>query len=71
MVKGCVAAGCSSTCKDVLHLYCLPKDPELRKEWADQVKQQDRDNLETDTIQLISICAASILKMTAFSRTAN
>ena len=70
MVKRCVAAGCSSDCKDGLHLYCLPKDPELRKEWADQVKQA-RDKWEPNTIQLIPICAAHILKMTTFSHIAS
>ena len=64
MVKGCV------TSKDELHLYCFPKDPELGKEWAYQV-EQTRGKWETDTIQLISICAASILKETAFSCTAS
>ena len=39
MGKRCVAAGCNSTYKDGLHLYGFPKDPELRKKWADQVKR--------------------------------
>ena len=39
MVKRCVAAGCSSTHKDKVHLYGFPKDPSLRKQWADQVKR--------------------------------
>ena len=69
MAKRCVAAGCSSTCKDGLHLYCFPKDQELRNEWADQIKQT-RDQWKPDTIiQLIPICAASILEMTAFIHT--
>ena len=45
MGKRCVAAGCSSTCKDGLHLYGFPKDSELRKKWADQVKRT-RDKWE-------------------------
>ena len=41
-------------------LYCFPKYPELRKEWADKVKQT-KDKWEPDTIiQLIPFCAASI-----------
>lgn len=39
MGKRCVAAGCSSTCKDGVHLYGFPKDPELRKKWVDQVNK--------------------------------
>ena len=54
MSKRCVAAGCSSTCKGGLHLYGSPKDPELRKKWADQVKQT-RDKWEpTDHSYLCS-----------------
>ena len=49
--KRCVAGGCSSTCKDGLHLYCFPKDPELSKVWVDEVKQTG-DKWEPDTIRL-------------------
>ena len=37
--KRCIAAGCSSTHKDAVHLCGFPKDPGLRKKWADQVKR--------------------------------
>ena len=30
--------GCSSTCKDGLHVYGFPKDPGVRKKGADQVE---------------------------------
>ena len=54
MVKRCVAAGCSSTHKDKVHLYGFPKDPSLRKQWADQVKRT-RDKWEpTDHSTLCS-----------------
>ena len=54
MGKRCVAAGFSSTCKDGLHLYSFPKDPELRKKWGDQVKRT-RDKWEhTDHSYLCS-----------------
>ena len=45
MGKRCVAAGCSSTHLDGQHLYGFPKNPELRKKWADQVKRT-RDKWE-------------------------
>ncbi len=45
MVKRCVAAGCSSTTKDGVHLYGFPKDPGLRGKWRDQVKRT-RDKWE-------------------------
>lgn len=37
MVWRCVAAGCSLTHKDGVSLFYFPKDPALRKKWADQV----------------------------------
>ena len=45
MVKRCVAGGCSSTHRDGLHLYKFPNDPELKKNWAYQVKRT-RDKWE-------------------------
>ena len=45
MGKRCVAAGCSSTHKDGVHLYGFPKDSGLRKKWADQVRRT-RDKWE-------------------------
>ena len=39
MVKRCVAAGCSSTAMDGVHLHGFPKDLGLKKKWTDQVKQ--------------------------------
>lgn len=45
MGKRCVAAGCSSTHKDGVHLYSFPKDPIGRKKWADQVRRT-RDKWE-------------------------
>ena len=39
MGKRCVAAGCSSTNKDGFSLFGFPKDPDLRKKWADQVRR--------------------------------
>ena len=38
-ISYCVAAGCSSTHKDGVHLYVFPKDSGLRKKWADQVRR--------------------------------
>ena len=34
-----MAAGCSLTHKDGVSLFRFPKDPTLRKKWADQVKR--------------------------------
>ena len=34
MPHRCVAAGCSKTSKDGVHLFHFPKDSELRKKWA-------------------------------------
>ena len=45
MSKRCVAAGCSSTHKDGVHLYGFPKDSGLRKKRADQVRRT-RDKWE-------------------------
>ena len=54
MGKRCVAAGCSSTHKDGVHLYGFPKDSGLRKKWADQVRRT-RDKWEpTDHSRLCS-----------------
>ena len=39
MVQRCVAAGCSNTHKDGFSLFRFPKDPKLRKQWADQVRR--------------------------------
>ena len=61
MGRRCVAAGCG------LHLCGFPKDPELRKKWADQVSEHKTSG----SLQIIAVCAASILKMTSFSHTAS
>ena len=54
MVVRCVAACCSLTHKDGIHLYSFPKDPSLRKKWADQVRRT-RDKWEpTDYSHLCS-----------------
>lgn len=45
MVKRCVAAGCDNTYKDGVSLFLFPKDPKLRKQWADQVRRT-RDKWE-------------------------
>ena len=39
MVKRSVAAGCSKTYKDEVSLFLFPKDPQMRKKWADQVNR--------------------------------
>ena len=39
MVKHCVVAGCSNTYKDGVSLFLFPKDEELQKKWAQQVKR--------------------------------
>ena len=38
-MKRCVAAGCSNTYRDGVSLFLFPKDPQMRKKWADQVKR--------------------------------
>ncbi len=45
MVWRCVVAGCSLTYKDGVSLLHFPKDPTLRKKWADQVRRT-RDKWE-------------------------
>lgn len=39
MVWRCIATGCSLTHKDRARLFLFPKDPALRKKWAEQVKR--------------------------------
>ena len=39
MVCGCVAAGCSNTHKDGVHLFLFPKEARLKKKWTDQVRR--------------------------------
>ena len=39
MSKRCVAAGCNNTYKSGVGLFLLPKDPQLCKNWTDQVKR--------------------------------
>ena len=39
MVWQCLAAGCSLTHEDGVSLFSFPRDPTLRKKWADQVKR--------------------------------
>ena len=39
MSKCCVAAGCSNTYKSGISLFLFPKDPQLCKNWTDQVKR--------------------------------
>ena len=54
MGKRCVAAGCSSTHKDGVHLYSFPKHPTKRKRRADEVRRA-RDKWEpTDHSRLCS-----------------
>ena len=54
MGKRCVAAGCSSTHKDGVHLCSFLKDPIKRKRWVDQVRRA-RDKWEpTDHSRLCS-----------------
>ena len=54
MVWRCVAAGCSLTHKDGVSIFHFPKDPVLRKKWADQVRRT-RDKWEpTDNSVLCS-----------------
>ena len=54
MGKRCVAAGCSLTHKDGVHLYGFPKDPALRKQWAMQVKRTRDKREPTDHSRLCS-----------------
>lgn len=55
MVKRCVAAGCSKTYKDGVSLFLFPKDPQMRKKWADQVKRtRDKWDGPTDHSVLCS-----------------
>ena len=35
----CVAAGCSNTHKDGVHLFLFPKEARLKKKWTDQVRR--------------------------------
>ena len=39
MVCRCVAAGCSNTHKDGVHLFLFPKEARLKKKWTDQVRR--------------------------------
>ena len=55
MVKRCIAAGCSNTYKDGVSLFLFPKDPQMRKKWADQVKRtRDKWDGPTDHSVLCS-----------------
>ena len=55
MVKRCAAADSSNTYKDGVSLFLFPKDPELRKKWADQVKRtRDKWDGPTDHSVLCS-----------------
>ena len=57
------AAGCSSTCKDGLHLYCFPKDPELRKDGVDQWELRkewvDQWELRKEWVGLVAVVTDS------------
>lgn len=60
MVKRCVAAGCSN---DGVSLFLFPKDPQLRKKWADQVKRtRDKWDGPTDNSILCS-CFKGVMKL--------
>ena len=39
MVKHCIAAGCSNTCKQNVSLFISPRDPTLRERWTRQVRR--------------------------------
>ena len=54
MVCRCVAAGCSNTNKDGFSLLLFPKDANLRKKWADQVKRTRANWMPTDHSVLCS-----------------
>ena len=59
-VARCIAAYCSLTDKDGVHLYSFPKDPSLQKKWANQ-EQGTSGNQQT-----FIVCAASVWGLNYF-----
>ena len=59
-----VAAGCSNTHKDGVHLFHFPKDARLKKKWTDQVRRT-RDKWQPAEH---SVLAVSILKLIALNQ---